>query len=467
MIYKTPEEHFFRLHHVRPRFKSNVEEVLVYMSTIISAIGVGQTSDVNSILTEKIREFPGNVRYTNKTIQNWRTEIAALFSLYYEQDGCTYSTDLAKDLSDNQDLTKFFKYFIHSFQYPGGHLKPKEILLMEEQGIRFHPGSFIVKLLRYLEEHYGKAEACVNKAELCHCIFNDLRITTDPTDKAVALAAKLIMHNRELNIDYDWSGDVTRYAGDILDYMVLANLLNNYGKNFRLKTAELRSLNILEQQHYYEFYEGCRDTRCIAERESEWVWYVASFVSRKVYSTDILAFISENEEEYKELVKRTRYIQASTFPEKQAKTKDIGDYGESLVYGHECMYLKLNDREDLIHLVQCIPNQFAVGYDIQSVGVDELKKYIEVKTTISTSQIDTNKFHLTPNELNSAQTLRDRYFVYRILLNKRAKEAIKLHIYQNPFRLIADGCLGLDAKTGDMYGLNNYRGKEENLLRWE
>ena len=113
MIYKTPEEHFFRLHHVRPRFKSNVEEVLVYMSTIISAIGVGQTSDVNSILTEKIREFPGNVRYTNKTIQNWRTEIAALFSLYYEQDGCTYSTDLEKDLSDNQDLTIFFKYFIH------------------------------------------------------------------------------------------------------------------------------------------------------------------------------------------------------------------------------------------------------------------------------------------------------------------------------------------------------------------
>lgn len=466
MIYQTPDEYFFRLHHVRPRFKSNVEAVLVYMATIISAIGVGKRLDVNNILTKKIRDFPGNIRYTNKTIQNWRTEIAALFSLYYEQDDFTYSTNLAKDLSEHQDLTKFFKYFVHSFQYPGGHLKPKEVLLMKEHGVRFHPGSFIVKLLRYLEEHYGKAEACINKAELCHCVFNDLRITTDVTDDAVILAAKIIMNNRSMKIQYDWSGDITRYAGDVLDYMVLANLLNNYGKSFRLKTSELRSLNILEKQSYCDFYKSCYDTKCIATKETEWVKYVDSFVAKNLYSTDILAFISDDEEEYKELLKRTRYIQESAFPEKQARTKDIGDYGESLVYGHECMYLKLNSREDLIHLVQCIPNHFAAGFDIQSIDINELKKYIEVKTTISTSQIDTNKFHLTPNELISAQTLRDRYFVYRILLNKYAKDSIKMYIYQDPFRLIADGYLGLDVKTGDMFGLNNYRGKEENLLRW-
>ena len=467
MMYNTPKEYFYRIHHVRPRFKSNVEAVLVYMSTIISSIGAGRIAEVNDILTEEIRRFPGNITYTNKTIQNWRTEIAALFSLYYEQDGYTYSTDLARDLSENQDLTKFFKYFIHTFQYPGGHLKPKEILQMKELRIKFHPGAFIVKLLRFLENNYGTAEACVNKAELCHCVFNDLRITTGPVDTAVQLAAEIIMRNRNANMEYNWDGDVTRYAGDVLDYMVLANLLNNYGKDFRLKTSEMRALNILEKQTYCEFYAGCVDTRCIAARESDWVKYVSSFVEKNVYSTDILAFISENEAEYKELQQRTMYIQASAFPEKSAKTKDIGDYGESLVYGHECMFLKQNNREDLIRLVKCIPNHFAVGYDIQSVDVDELKKYIEVKTTISTSSIDTNKFHLTPNEMNSAQTLRDRYFVYRIQLNKHAKDAIRLNIYQNPFRLIADGCLGLDAKTGDMFGINNYRGREETLLRWQ
>lgn len=467
MIYKTPEQYFFRLHHVRPRFKSKVEYVLVYMSTAISAIKSAKISDFNMFLTEKIREFPGNITCTNKTIQNWRTEIAALFSLYYEQDGFTYGTDLARDLSENQDLTKFFKYFIHSFQYPAGHLKPKEILQMKQAGIKFHPGAFVVKLLRHLENVYGKSEACINKAELCHCVFNDLRITTDISNRSVELAARIIIDNRRNNVDYDWKGDVIRYAGDVLDYMVLANLLNKYGKNFRLKTSEMRSLNILEKQTYYELYDGCLDYRCIASRESKWVQYVDSFVYKNVYSTDILAFISKDAEEYETLQKHIRYICSSVFPEKNSKTKDIGDYGESLVYGHECMFLKQNNREDLIHLVQCIPNQFAVGYDIQSIDVDELKKYIEVKTTISTSQIDVNKFHLTANELSSAQTLRDRYFVYRIILNKHARDAIKLHIYQNPFKLIADGLLGLDFKTGDMFGLNNYCGKEERLLRWQ
>lgn len=467
MIYETPKQYFFRLHHVRPRFKSNVEQVLVYMATIISGIKSGKTDMVNDILSERIRMFPGNATRTNKTIQNWRTEIAALFSLYYEQNGCTYATALAQDLSDNQDLTKFFKYFMHSFQYPGGHLKPKKIVHMKNAGIKFHPGSFIVKLLRYLETNYGKSNAYINKAELCHCVFNDLRITTDPSDASVALAAKIIMQNREQNLGYDWKGDVIRYAGDILDYMVLANLVNKYGNTFRLKTSELRSLNILEKQKYRDFYAGCHDTRCIDSREATWVQYVASFVLKNVYSTDILAFISENAEEYAELQERTRYIQASAFPEKHAKTKDIGDYGESLVYGHECMYLKQNNRSDLIKLVKCFPNHFAVGFDIQSIDVNELKKYIEVKTTISTSKIDTNKFHLTPNELSTAQTVRDRYFVYRIQLNKHAKDSIKLYVYQDPYRLIADGLLFLDPKTGDMFGINGYKGTEERLLAWQ
>lgn len=467
MTYKTPKEFYYRLHHVRPRFKSNIEAVLVYMATIISSVGEENIENFNAILTEKIREFPGNVTSTDKTIQNWRTEISALFSLYYEYDGTAAASDLAKDLSENQDLTKFFKYFIHSFQYPAGHLKQQEIVKMLDARIGFHPGSFIVKLLQYFEENFPKKQAYITKAELCHCVFNDLRITTDATDNNVQLAAEIIMRNRRNKADYDWSGDAVRYAGDILDYMVLGNLLNNYGKDFRLKSSETRALDILSKQRYKDFYSNLKEMKDVAQQEYQWVKYVSSFVKKGIYSTDILAFLSENEEEYKEMVKRTNYIRASVFPVQGTKTKDIGDYGESLVFGHECMYLKVNKREDLMHLVKCIPNHFAVGYDIQSVDREELKKYIEVKTTISTSEIDFNKFHLTPNELQTAQTLKDRYFVYRLSLNKHAKEAIKLRIYQNPFGLIANGDLRFDVKTGDMFGLNKNTSKEEALLKWQ
>ena len=30
--YKIPDEYFFRIHHVRPRFKGDIENVLIYMN---------------------------------------------------------------------------------------------------------------------------------------------------------------------------------------------------------------------------------------------------------------------------------------------------------------------------------------------------------------------------------------------------------------------------------------------------
>ena len=75
-------------------------------------------------------------------------------------------------------------------------------------------------------------------------------------------------------------------------------------------------------------------------------------------------------------------------------TKDIGDIGEYLVHGHECMRLKLMGAEKYIHLVKKIPTQLAVGYDISSVEVDGKKRYIEVKTTISNKPMHFNRVHI-------------------------------------------------------------------------
>lgn len=37
--YKVPEEYFFRVHHVRPRFKGDIENVLIYVAEEISRVG--------------------------------------------------------------------------------------------------------------------------------------------------------------------------------------------------------------------------------------------------------------------------------------------------------------------------------------------------------------------------------------------------------------------------------------------
>lgn len=39
-MYQVPEKYYFRLHHPRPRFKNDVENVLVYMATNISDLGI-------------------------------------------------------------------------------------------------------------------------------------------------------------------------------------------------------------------------------------------------------------------------------------------------------------------------------------------------------------------------------------------------------------------------------------------
>ena len=43
--YKIPEEYYFRLHHVRPRFKGDIENVLIYVAEEISRVGEKQIDE--------------------------------------------------------------------------------------------------------------------------------------------------------------------------------------------------------------------------------------------------------------------------------------------------------------------------------------------------------------------------------------------------------------------------------------
>jgi len=146
-------------------------------------------------------------------------------------------------------------------------------------------------------------------------------------------------------------------------------------------------------------------------------------------------------------------------------TKDIGDIGESLVHGHECMRIKLGGREDLIHLIKRIPTQFAVGYDISSVELDERKRYIEVKTTISSKPLHFNRIHLTKNEWNTAGSTHDRYYVYRLLLSKSER---KLFLLQDPVGLYKSDQIEMVPSDGADITFDPKKvGEFEELLTWK
>jgi Restriction endonuclease BpuJI - N terminal/Domain of unknown function (DUF3883) len=470
MKYRTPAEYYFRLHHVRPRFKSDVENVLLFMANEISKIPKLPNEQFKIRLNNSIRLFPGNAILSQKTIDNWRTEISALFGFIQEDNIIkeSWAGTIALKLSKEQDLVQFFKYFLFYFQYPGGHQKHHKCMELIKMGIKFKPAQYILKVLEEGEKITGKRFG-IDKAELTHLIFNDLRVTRDNLDPKIIV--NQILKNREAKSEYDWAGDTIRYAGDIIDYMTIANLLvpSNTSRFYVNWAGERESVtSFIQSKTYFKEYDIHYEVPMLKEirmLEDSWFNYVNTDLGADLFKTDVLQYLGIEKNAYEELVNNSiEEMEINIKYEGFENTKEIGDLGESLILGHECMRLKISNREDLIHLVKRIPTVFAVGYDIKSVELNELQRLIEVKTTISSKTLTFYNFHLTPNEWNTADSFGDRYFVYRLMLSKFEK---KLFIIQNPVGQYKKDNLKMSPRDGADIIFNEKTGNWENLLLWK
>ena len=482
--YRIPDEYFFRIHHVRPRFKGDIENVLIYMAEEISKVGERPTDEFVSAVNAAIYRYPGNAHRELKTINNWRTEISALFGFIEHTATTDKPGRRAIELAERQDLVECFKVFLYNFQYPGAHIKPKNVLEQIEAGVHFKPAQYILKLLRHANKDGGNSIG-LTKFEVCHCIFNDLRVTRD--NEGVEKTWERILQNRKNGYEYDQTGDVIRYAGDIIDYMEIANLLKTYdSRMYYLNTLEEEAIiKFCESSEWFAEYDVMLKNRsgsmqAVKDCTTGWFSYVNRDIQNTDFATDILAYIASDADELKalkdnitteqdatvsDLIDRDNELQRRIASYYDAfTTKDIGDIGESLVHGHECMRVKIGGREDLIHLIKRIPTQFAVGYDISSVELDERKRYIEVKTTISSKPLHFNRIHLTKNEWNTASSTHDRYYVYRLLLSKSER---KLFLLQDPVGLYKKDMIDMIPGDGaDITFDPQSVGRFEELLTW-
>jgi len=225
------------------------------MATEISRIQQTKKDDFNNELNRAIKLYPGNASKTEKTINNWRTEISSLFGLIEYEGDIAKPGRMAILLSENQDLIEFFRYFLFYFQYPGGHLKPQETAELIKKGIRFKPASYLIQVFFEGQKITGDKKFGITKAEATHCIFNDLRVTRDA--RSPKETAEFILRNREIKTEYDQGGDITRYAGDIMDYMELADLATlrpNY--QYYLNNTHLETLHaFVNSVEYFQPYE--------------------------------------------------------------------------------------------------------------------------------------------------------------------------------------------------------------------
>lgn len=451
--YKIPDSFFFPIHHIRSRFKNDVEEVMLFIATSIAEIEKSEKSEFNSILNNLILSFKKNSTRKKKTIDNWRTEISAFFSLIREKEkGFLEPSVMAKRLANNQYLDEFFNYFLLTLQYPSGFQKPHLIRPQIKANIKFKPCQFILNLLVEGEKIIKKPFS-VKAEELTFCAFYDLRVTTGKrTPKEVV---KLILKNREENKDYTYEyeefkgkngkyrsqGDIRRIAGDILDYMVLANLLKHKGTNYfyYLNDKNKEGINYhLNNTVWFNGYDNFYRKEVltnpeIALIEELWFSYVNSFENidafiPKLDSTEV-EDISNLIKEYYSRMKGGRKF----------STKIIGDYGESLILAHE--YIRTKDKSKRQHLIQKIPTFLGVGYDIQSIEIEKKKRYIEVKTTKSRKRINNNRFKLTPNEWDTAETIKENYFIYYLVVNETGKN---IFVIQDPVKQYSEGHLKVD-----------------------
>lgn len=473
-MYTVPKDYFYRIHHIRPRFKNDVENVLFYLASELSRMEPEEHSLFSEKLNVAIRLFPGNNSKTKKTINNWRTEICSLFGFIERKGNISKPSRLVSILNKKQDLVEFFRFFLYKFQYPGGHLKNYEILDSILNKVKFRPVPYILAVMLEGQKLLSEGQTFgITKAEATHCIFNDLRVTTGVSSPKMTV--ELILANRANHLEYDWSGDVIRYAGDILDYMVLANLAKQKANNhFYANTTDLEAIQtfIVSIDEFFEPYEALYNKEALSveainELQEAWFNYLNEGLDMLDFKTNILSLFEEFEETRG--VKDTEFIksvlnaiQNRIKTESKIKTKEIGDLGESITIEHEKIRLKNLNRKNLLHLIKKIPETFAVGYDISSYeGIGDIRRFIEVKTTISRNKLYINSFNMTTSEWSAASSVESNYYIYRIMVSAGD---ITLFIIKNPVQKYKDGLIGMIPGNGAHITFNEDSGYVEELL---
>lgn len=441
-MYKTPEEHFFRLHFERSRFNRRLEDMLLVLAGKIISMGMLEKEQFDELLDGIIRESaPGKL--TEKTIRNQRTEMIRLFGLVKYVDGLVVPGNRLILLAQSQDTPRFFKSFCKQFQFPGGFLKPDKISAMAVAGVRFKPAKYILRLMKVAESKYG--EFGISASEVAHFIFNDKRVIVENEEPAKVI--ERVREIRNQGIKTDNTSDVIRYARDFLNYMVEANLMSEFKGIYMVNNGEKRAIHsLLKDNEFFDKYssvikkDGSWDKDEFKEVDLKWAEWFADEVEDKALETPTTALVRDDAN-YPEQWKRIKDI----LEQKDSKTrggalKEIGDEGEKIVYEYEKEFVAAA-RKDLKHLVMLVSGKTSLGYDIISVQASEgrRKKYIEVKTTKKNYEPEAEiPFTISINEWSVAEQHGDDYFIYRVIITK---QGVSIFAIQNPVLRNSEGSL--------------------------
>lgn len=439
-LYITPEEYFYRCAFPRGRLLSQIEDDLgIFVQIIIKNAG----KELDTFNHDFDKEYSKYRTVTEKTIANHRTEMIALFGLIYlSEDNLVLPSDRTKTLWEKQDYYLFFKGFVDKFQFPNGINTSHATVEQLQKGIKFKPAQFILTLLKKAVEKYGD-NFSISGAEVSNLIFNDLRVTTGKLSAEDVLQS--IITNRDQKIRYDGGSNLSQHGREFMGYLTLANLLsiNEENNTFKLNSSEIKSIDTIINNHYFfKFPDNFIDSpEARKEAEAEWDLWFGSIdkLEESKLSTPVSAF--------SEIIEKEKLSEDKEgFPQPvMQQLKNIGDLGENFVLKYERSKIQAL-RPDKAGLIAKVSHDTTLGYDIQSLELDDLevKKHIEVKTTNRTYPPDTlilTWFTMSSNEWNAAKSYKNSYYIYRVFL---VNKSVKLFIVKNPVKKEEEGLLTLE-----------------------
>ena len=113
---------------------------------------------------------------------------------------------------------------------------------------------------------------------------------------------------------------------------------------------------------------------------------------------------------YKEISRKI--VRKIDYAKKQKTNANNGLLGEKLVMAYEEEKLRKAGRTDLVDKIKWISREDdGTGYDILSFDEEGNEIYIEVKTTEGK---DNSVFFISANEINVMDSLKEKYFIYRV-----------------------------------------------------
>ena len=439
-MYRTPSRHYLRLHFERSRFFRRLEDTLLLLAEKIVSLGMMEGEEFNSLFDKIIRET-SPVPLTRKTVKNQRTEMIRLFGLVKYVDEVAVAGSRLALLARTQDIPRFFKSFCKRFQFPGGFLKPQKVSEMVRARVRFKPAKYILRLFMVALSKRG--EFGINAAETAHFIFNDKRVTVKGESPTKILDR--IIEARKKRVRLNTRSDAIRYARDFLNYMVEANLLNEFKGMYALNQGEARAIrSIVADKDFFDGYpgvikpDGSWDVEEYKKIDTEWMEWFADAVEDRSLETPTTALVKDDVN-FPDQWKKIKEILKQRVPKiRRTSLKELGDEGEKIAFEYE-RALVAKARPDLVRLVRIVSKTTPLGYDIISVWPrrGRRKKYIEVKTTKKNRESEIAiPFTLSVNEWATAQQHGDDYFIYRVIITK---EGITVFAIQNPLERSKEG----------------------------